>query len=202
MKRLHLICLAAACLTASALAAATYTSVNLTLNQSRGNLTIRSQASASPLLNASTPAIRDGVAFVTLAHAGDWALKLSPKLPVTLNVQRSKGDAWLDLRPLKLTGLTLLQEDGVLKLSLPTETLDVHLDQTRGETVITLPKAVGVRVKAEQFSQGELVMNGKTVAAGSDSDDKYQSDNFEAAKHKVNIYLTLVDGKLILKSSP
>ncbi len=183
-------------------AAATYSSVYLTLNQTKGRLILGAKNTAPPLLNAKTPVIRSGMAFVTLTHSGDWALKLSPKLPLSLTVQRSEGNAWLDLRPFKLRGLTLLQENGELKISLPAETLDVHLDQTRGETIITLPKSVGVRVKAEQFSQGELVMNGKTMAAGSDSDDKYQSDNFEAAKHKVNIYLTLVDGKVILKSSP
>ena len=183
----------------SAAAAAPYSSVQLTLKQQRGNLTIKSQADAPPLLNAKTPVIKNGGAFVTLTHAGDWALKLSPKLPLSLTVQRSEGNAWLDLRSLKLRGLTFLQENGELKISLPTATLDVHLDQTGGETIITLPKSVGVRVKAEQFSQGELVMNGKTMAAGSDSDDKYQSANFETARHKVNIYLTLVDGKVILK---
>ena len=191
--------LGSAALLGSVVAAAAYSSVHITLNQTKGTLVLGAENTASPLLNARAPVIRGGVAFVTLAHAGDWALKLSPKLPLSLTVQRREGHAWLDLRPFRLHGLNILQEDGVLKVSLPAETLDVHLDQTRGETIITLPKSVGVRVKAEQFSQGELVMKGKTMAAGSDSDDKYQSGNFETAKFKVSIYLTLVDGKVIIK---
>ena len=95
------------------------------------------------------PPVKNGVAYVGASHSqGDWAIGLSPKLPLSLNLDRTQGDAQLDLRSLRLTSLSLKQSLGNLDLKLPAANLKAVLDQQQGDTTITLPPNTGIRVEA------------------------------------------------------
>ena len=200
MKPLNLAA-AALLLTAPALAAApTYNSVNITLKQELGNLSVGLNDKASPVLGVRNPPVKNGVAFVGASHAqGDWAIDLSPKLPISLTVQHKQGDAQLDLGLLKLSALNLTQQLGNIALKLPAANLNATVDHMQGDMTITLPTDTGLSLDIKSFKQGTLVMNGTTVADGQAFDGTYQSANFEAAKYKVNMTLTMELGTLTVK---
>lgn len=179
-------------------AAGIYTSLNLTLTQQKGNLSVSRGVNAAPMRNLM---IKNEVATVTLSSASpDWALQLSPKLPINLTVQRNGGRAKLDLRSLNLKHLNLTQQGGNVDIWvdiwLSNKTLTLNIDQGQSNIHIHLPRNVGVWVKADQFSQGELILFGKTVATGTDSDDNYQSRNYASARAKVVVHLTMIQGRL------
>ncbi|GAA4020470.1 LiaF-related protein [Deinococcus rubellus] len=186
--------------TTSALAATPYSSVNVTLKQELGNLSLGGNTRASPVMGISKPTIKNGVAYVSASHSlGDWAIGLSPKLPISLTVMSQQGDAVLDLRPLQLSALTITQQLGTLTLMLPAANLNVSLTQSQGDGTITLPPNVGLRLNAKQFTQGTLIMNGKTVAAGLKFDGTYQTANYDSAQYKVNMTVKKQLGTLTIK---
>lgn len=186
--------------TASFALAASYSSVNITLKQELGDLTLAGSSSASPVMGVRNPTIKNGVAYVSASHSlGDWAIGLSPKLPINLTVQASQGESSLDLRSLKLLGLQVTQELGNLQLKLPAANLKATLQQAQGDTTITLPPNTGISLEVRKFTQGTLVMNGKTVADGQDFNGTYQSANFETAKYRVNLTVTVGQGNLTVK---
>ncbi|OLV15988.1 DUF4097 family beta strand repeat-containing protein [Deinococcus marmoris] len=186
--------------TASFALAASYSSVNITLKQELGDLTLAGSSSASPVMGVRNPTIKNGVAYVSASHSlGDWAIGLSPKLPISLTVQASQGESSLDLRALKLLGLQVTQELGNLQLKLPAANLKATLQQAQGDTTITLPPNTGISLEVRKFTQGTLVMNGKKVADGQDFNGTYQSANFATAKYRVNLTVTVGQGNLTVK---
>ncbi|AZI41533.1 hypothetical protein EHF33_01155 [Deinococcus psychrotolerans] len=174
--------------------AETYNSLNLTLIQQKGNLSVSKEVDAPPISKAIA---RNKVGFATLnSTSPNWSLQLSPERPISLTVQHNQGNARLDLRSLKLKTLHVTQQDGILEIWLPKSSLVLTLDQQQVTTHLHLPKNVGVLVKIDQFSQGDLILFGKTIATGTDSDDRYQSHNYATAKEKVVVHLTMIQGHL------
>lgn len=183
-----------------ALAAATYISVDITLTQKLGDLSLGVSAHASPVMGVNNPTIKNGVAYVSASHAlGDWAIDLSPKLPISLTIKSQQGDAALDLRSLKFSALSITQQLGDLELKLPAANLSMVLTQGQGDSSITLPPGVGLRLNVKKFAQGTLIINGKTVADGFDFDGLYSTDNYNSAKYKINVTVTKKLGTLTVK---
>ena len=195
MKPLYLAALLA--LSSTCAQAAPYTSVNVTLKQELGLLSVNLSTAASPVLGVRNPPVRNGVAYVGASHSqGDWAIGLSPKLPLSLVLDRTQGDAQLDLRSLRLTSLSLKQSLGNLDIKLPAANLKAALDQQQGDTTITLPPNTGIRLDIRSFKQGTLSIGGKTVADGLSFDGAYQSANYAAARYKVELTVTKELGTL------
>lgn len=187
-------------LSSPVLAATPYSSVNLTLRQELGNLSIGANTRASPVMGVSKPTIKNGVAYVSASHSqGDWATGLSPKLPINLTVESKQGDAALDLRPLQLSALTVTQQLGNLALMLPAANLNVTLTQSQGDATITLPNNVGLRLDVKKFSQGTLIINGKTVADSLNFNGTYMTANYDSAKYKMNMTVSKEQGTLTVK---
>jgi len=198
MKPLHLVALLV--LSSTSALAAPYSSVDITLKQELGSLSVGLSNAASPVLGARNPPVKNGVAYVGASHSqGDWAIGLSPKLPLSLNMDRTQGDAQLDLRSLRLTSLSLKQSLGNLDLKLPAANLKAVLDQQQGDTTITLPPNTGIRVEVRSFKQGTLIIGGKTVADGLAFDGTYQSANYAAARYKVELTVTKELGTLTIR---
>lgn len=198
MKPLHLAALLA--LSSTSGLAAPYTSVSVTLKQDLGSLAVNPNSAASPVLGVRNPPIKNGVAYVGASHSqGDWAIGLSPKLPLSLILDRTQGDARLDLRSLRLTSLSLKQSLGNLDIKLPAANLKVTLDQQQGDTTLTLPPNTGIRVDVRSFKQGTLMIGGKTVADGLSFDGSYQSANYAAARYKVELTVTKELGTLTIR---
>ncbi|QFP78146.1 hypothetical protein [Deinococcus sp. AJ005] len=186
--------------TASFALAASYSSVNVTLKQELGDLTLSGNSGASPVMGVRNPTTKNGVAYVSASHSlGNWAIGLSPKLPINLTVQATQGESSLDLRSLKLLGLQVTQKLGSLQLKLPAANLKATLQQAQGDTTITLPPNTGISLEVKKFTQGALVINGKTVADGLAFDGTYQSANFATAKYKVDLAVTMEQGNLTVK---
>ncbi|TSA86800.1 hypothetical protein FNU79_06320 [Deinococcus detaillensis] len=187
-------------LSSAALAATPYNSVNLTLKQELGNLSLSANTKASPIMGVSKPTVKNGVAYISASHSmGDWAIGLSPKLPLSLTLNRQQGDAALDLRSLKLSALSITQQLGDLTLKLPTATLQATLTQTQGDTTITLPSNVGLRLDVKKFTQGTLVISGKTVADGFNFSGVYMTANYDSATYKVDMTINKEQGSLTVK---
>lgn len=185
---------------APAFAQVPYSSVNLTLKQEQGALSLGVNSKASPVLGVRKPTVKNGVAYVGASHSqGDWAIGLSPKLPISLAITRQQGDAVLDLRTLKLSALTINQQLGDLALMLPAASLNVVLTQSQGDTTITLPPNVGLSLEVKKFTQGELIMNGTTVARGLEFNGTYQTNNYDSAKYKVMMTVSKQLGSLTIK---
>ncbi|WP_309573141.1 hypothetical protein [Deinococcus sp.] len=200
MSRREAATLLALSLAGSVALAATYTRVDITLTQSGGSLTVKTDPAAPPLLGVKTPAMRGNTASVNVAGPPRaWAVKLSPKVPLTLHVNRRGGAATLDLRAVPLTNLDIIQEGGQVSVLLPARSVSITVDQSQTDVRLTVPKTVGLRVQAPQFSHGQLIMNGKTMASGTDSDDRYESANYATAKQRIEVTLTMVDGTLDIR---
>jgi Cell wall-active antibiotics response 4TMS YvqF len=193
--------LALLCLTSPALAAApAYTSVNITLKQSMGELKLSPSDKASPVMGARNPVVKNGVAYIGASKtSGDWAMSLSPKLPISLILERTSGDANLDLRTLKLTALSIRQSMGDLDVMLPAGNLTFTLKQTSGNINIQLPANVGISVEAQTYTSGTVIIGGKTVAEGMSLTGTYQSANYESAPYKVKLTVDKSMGDLTVK---
>ncbi|WP_161881849.1 DUF4097 domain-containing protein [Deinococcus alpinitundrae] len=198
MKPLYLAALLT--LSSSSALAATYTSVSIALKQELGSLVVNPNNATSPVLGVRNPPIKNGVAYVGASHSqGDWAIGLSPKLPLSLILDRTQGDAQLDLRSLKLTALSLKQTLGNLDIKLPAANLKATLDQQQGDTTLMLAPNTGIRVDVKSFKQGTLIIGGKTVADGLSFDGSYQSANYTAARYKVELTVTKELGSLTIR---
>lgn len=185
---------------ASVALAASYSSVNITLKQEMGGMRIGGDKDVSPVLGARNPTVKNGVAYVSASHSmGDWAVALSPRLPINLNLQLDQGDARLDLRSLKLSGLQVNQSQGAMELLLPAADLNATLTQTQGGVTLILPPDTGISLDVKKFSQGSLIMGGKTVAEGQEFNGTYQSANFDTARYRVKMTVTKEAGNLTVK---
>lgn len=180
--------------------AATYNSVDITLKHDLGTMTLGVNDKVSPVMGVRNPTVKNGVAYVAASQSqGDWAIGLSPKLPIALSVQTTQGDTTLNLRSLKLSALKLSHSLGGLELRLPAANLNASLNHAQGDATIILPPNTGISLEVKSFTQGTLIIGGKTVADGLDFNGTYQSANFGTAKYKVNVAVTKELGSLTVK---
>ncbi|WP_293912345.1 LiaF domain-containing protein [Deinococcus sp.] len=114
-------------------------------------------------------------------------------------LERTSGDASLDLRTLKLTTLNIVQNMGDLDVMLPAGNLSFTLRQTSGNISIRLPANVGISVEARRYASGTLMIGGKTVAEGLSVQGTYQSANYDSAPYKVRLTVDKSMGDLTVK---
>ncbi|GGK40445.1 hypothetical protein GCM10008955_37800 [Deinococcus malanensis] len=183
----------------TALAAASYRSVHLTLTHGAGDLSITRHDNASPTLKAPNVRVQSGVALVSAGReVGDWALGLSPATPVSLKVRHNAGDIRLDLRGLNVPSLALTHTTGDVKLALGTAAMTGTVAIGQGDLMIKVPSSVGLRVQS-RLGQGYVKFQGRALKEGSQVNDAAQTDNYATAHTRVILNVTVDTGSVTVQ---
>lgn len=183
-------------LTLSSLATAqTYQSVNITLKQTTGQLRVAPSTATTPTLGVKTPTVKAGVAYVSASHeTGDWAVGLSPRLPLALTIRQDTGSMDLNLRGLPLTALNLMGTTSDIQLVLPSRSLTANITQDTGSLNLYLPADTGLQVVIQNFGTGSLVVEGQEVASGIALTGSYKTANYDSARNRITLNLKMTTG--------
>lgn len=182
-------------LSVTALAAA-YSSVDVSLIQNAGALTVSLSNRVTPTLGVAQPPVRNGVAYVSARHdVGAWAVGLSPKLPVSLNVTHDTGAVDLLLGGLNVPRLNVNHKNGetnILFGSASTATIRKDV----GALSLYVPANTGLKLTVTRLGVGSVTMEGEDVAAGTDQAGTYQTSNYASAARRVNVTVTQGSGSI------
>jgi hypothetical protein len=118
---------------------------------------------------------------------GRWNVKLSPKLPLDLNLDAGSGPCDFDLSGLQVSSLVLNAGSGPVGLTLPSgSTFEAGIDGGSGPVDILLPESVGARVVLDSGSGAfRPGMRFQLVEGKSHGDGVWETDNFRTAEHTI-----------------
>lgn len=180
----------------AAAAPAPYSSVDVTLTQNAGEMTVSLSNRVTPTLGVANPTVRGGVAYVSARHdVGSWSVGLSPKLPVSLNVKHDTGTNTLNLSGLNVPRLNVNQGAGETNILFGgSTTATVRRDV--GALNLYLPANTGLKLTVTRLGTGSVTVEGREVASGTDQSGTYQTANYAAAARKVNLTVTQNAGSI------
>ncbi len=182
-------------LSVTALAAA-YSSVDVSLTQNAGQLTVSLNPRVSPTLGVNQPTVRNGVAYVAARHdVGAWAVGLSPKLPVTLNVKHDTGAVDLLLSGLTVPRLNVNHQNGETNVMFGSNTT-ATIRKDVGALSLYVPAGTGLKLTVTRLGVGSVTMEGVDVASGTEQAGTYQTSNYASAARKVNVTVTQGSGSI------
>lgn len=121
----------------------------------------------------------------TVNTNASWDLRLSDRIPLSLDIDGGVGDTRIDLTGIQLTNLTLDTGVGDTDVTLPAQGIfRVKVDAGVGDLTLRLPKELAARIRIDK-GVGSVSVNGGFNSA----DGYYVSPNFEGAEHRVEIEL-------------
>lgn len=124
-----------------------------------------------------------------------WALGLSPRAPIDLELDGGSGSAGLDLRGLDLEQVKLDVASGAVELHLPRGEYEAWIDGGSGTLDLWLPEEAGVRLVVDEGS-GALRMGERfrLVEGERDKDSVWESENLSQADSLLRIRLDVASG--------
>ncbi|UDL00880.1 hypothetical protein E5E91_09345 [Deinococcus radiodurans R1 = ATCC 13939 = DSM 20539] len=127
-------------------------------------------------------------------ETGDWAVGLSPRLPLALSIRQDTGSMDLNLRGLPLTALNLMGTTSDIQLVLPSRSLTANITQDTGSLNLYLPADTGLQVVIQNFGTGSLVVEGQEVASGIALTGTYKTANYDSARNRITLNLKMTTG--------
>lgn len=198
------------------------TRLDATIRMGAGEMTVSSDASSPAAMNATftfaPTGWRPDVSYTTTAGVGTlrveqpdspgrpiapdryvnvWNVTLGGGVPTDLDLTLGVGKSDIDLRGLDLTALKVLCGVGNATIDLTgprTTDLKARIETGVGNTVVRLPRAVGVKVNGRSEGIGHLNANGFTI-----QDDSWVNDAWSADGPKLEIDLVRSVGNLTLE---
>jgi hypothetical protein len=130
-----------------------------------------------------------------------WDVKLSPKVPLDLNLDTGSGHCDFDLGGLQVNSLVVDSGSGAVDLILPSDSsFEAHIDSGSGRLAITLPTDVGARVVLDSGS-GAFRPDGRfQMVSGERGDDSvWETENFDTAAFTIELKIDQGSGALIIE---
>jgi hypothetical protein len=117
----------------------------------------------------------------------EWNIRLNHKIPLELELRSKASDADLDLSDLKVDDLSLILKASDLRVKFgKKEFVKCKFDSDASHIRILIPEESGIKIESEanltstEFS-GDLSIYHE--------DNTYQSENFESAPYKIDLFL-------------
>lgn len=126
----------------------------------------------------------------------DWTLRLNPRIPLGLSIQKGSGETDLDLTKTHLTELRLTTGTGSINLRLPANAgqSTVHIEAANVSVEIVVPVGVAARIHAVE-QQISLEVDSTRFPSVADGNE-YRSSNYDTAANRVEIHLERVTGSV------
>jgi hypothetical protein len=127
-----------------------------------------------------------------------WDVELSPDVPLELWLDVGSGSCSFDLTELQISDLFIDGGSGSMDLSLPqTGSYEIEIDGGSGTMDIVLPHNVGARLDLDSGS-GSFNPGGRfrLVAGERRADGVWETENFDAAEHRVRFAIDQGSGSL------
>ena len=181
--------LAGAAAQADLLSGTTWTGAGLTLAREFNN-----QGDVSTL---NLRAEGSGAFFPVTGPTGQpsWDVRLTPAIPIDLEVDLGVGQSVLDLRGVQLSALNVDQAIGQLVVQLPRNAdLQADISLAIGETIVVISPGVGARLHLSTGIAARSVPSSYTREG-----DTYTSPNYATATDKVNLNVSVAIGNLSVR---
>jgi hypothetical protein len=119
----------------------------------------------------------------TRGDVGRWDLRLTPQIPLSLEISTGVGESNIDLSELQLTRLEAQTGVGETTIILPAQgRLSATVECGVGATKVLVPEGMAVRLKARQ-GLGAVQIEIPYERLG----DDYVTPGYEAAQHRVEL---------------
>jgi hypothetical protein len=130
-----------------------------------------------------------------------WDVKLSPKVPLDLNLDTGSGHCDLDLSGLQVDSLVVDSGSGAVDLTLPADSsFDCTIDAGSGRLAITLPAGVGARVVLDSGSGAFRHDERFKMVSGKRGDDSvWETNNFSTAETTIELEIDQGSGALVIE---
>jgi hypothetical protein len=127
-----------------------------------------------------------------------WAIDLSPTLPLDLHLDAGNGATTAALETLTLTALTLDGGNGSVEATLPAGDYDVRVDSGNGRVVLHLPQNVAARV-AYDSGNGSVNLDDRFQRVSGDRDEGvYETAGYDRAAGGITIDLDSGNGSVTI----
>jgi hypothetical protein len=128
-----------------------------------------------------------------------WSLRISPKVPLHLEVEQGAGEMSLDLRSLQLKELTVNLAVGQITVLLPARgRYTARIDGAIGDTTIILPAGLEAKITLNAALAGRSVPDGF-----SGQGNQYVSGGYAAAGNRVDLVIGQAIGNVsVQRASP
>ncbi len=128
----------------------------------------------------------------------DWNLNLSPRVPLTLHIQKGGGELDLDATKTYLTELRLQMGNGSINLRLPAQAgqTAVHIEAGNVALAIHVPAGVAARIHANEH-QASLDVD-LTRFPLFEAGTEYRSSDYDTATNRVEIHMELGLGSVTI----
>jgi hypothetical protein len=115
----------------------------------------------------------------------NWSLRLSPRIPIALDVRTGASDTSLDLRQLQVTRLDVEAGAASLRVTLPRAAghTEARVKAGAAGVEITIPEGVAARIQARSGLSGLSIDEGRFPRAGS----VYQSPDYDTAANRIDL---------------
>jgi len=132
---------------------------------------------------------------------GSWDVKLTPELPLDLNLDSGSGSCDFDLTDLQISDLMIDSGSGSIDLSLPSgSTFEGDIDSGSGAVEIILPEGVGMRVVLDSGSGSFRPDDRFQLVSGErDDDGVWETENFDTAEHTIMLEIDQGSGSITIR---
>jgi hypothetical protein len=130
---------------------------------------------------------------------GSWEVRLSPDVPLELNIDSGSGTCDLDLSELQIDGLNIDSGSGAIDLNLPSgSSFTGSIDMGSGRLSITLPRGVGMRVRLDSGS-GAFRPDGRfELVSGERDDGVWETEGFNNAETTIELRIDQGSGSITI----
>jgi hypothetical protein len=127
-----------------------------------------------------------------------WAIDLSPTVPLDLRLDTGNGATTAALDELNLTALTLDSGNGAVEATLPDGDYDIRVDSGNGRVVLHLPASVEARVEYDT-GNGSLNVDEHFERVSGDADEGvYETAGYDASAESISIHLDGGNGSVTI----
>lgn len=130
-----------------------------------------------------------------------WDVKLSPKVPLDLNLDTGSGRCDFDLSGLQVNSLIVDSGSGAVDLILPSAgSFEAHIDTGSGRLAITLPAGVGARVVLDSGSGAFRPDERFEMVSGERGDDSvWETENYDSAETTIELKIDQGSGAVTIE---
>jgi hypothetical protein len=129
-----------------------------------------------------------------------WALGLSPRVPIDLELDGGSGSAEIDLRGLELDGFELDVASGGVDLYLPRGEYESRIEGGSGSLDLYVPTRAGIRLVVDGGSGALFPGTRLSLVEGDrDRDGVWESENLRQADDLLDIRLDVASGTVRIR---